>query len=251
MFSDFIQSAPVAHITLDDVHLWLIDTRDIYKKSDIDNLFSLLSDEEKLRIKQFRKAEKQHQFLVSRAVLRCLLNALLKMPSPRDLTFTLNAYGKPALAVNSEKLQFNLSHSGTTVLIAITSGRACGVDIESIDRTRQVHDLAKFYFHPTEFNTLKHTSDELADVMRFYKLWTLKEAFIKAEGKGMAIPGDGFYFDDIESVNPQVIVTEPSVASEQTWLFSHYFCSNAYSTALAIEKIKDRPVNISRRRLVL
>ncbi len=250
MFCDFTPSYPVADIADEEVHLWLIDTNDVLPSKVLDDGLSLLSDGEKNRMKQFRKAARQHQFLIARVALRCILNALLNHPGARDLRFSTNPYGKPALANNSENIQFNLSHSGSIILIAVTLGRECGVDIEHIDNTRNIYDLARFYFHPAEYGTLRGSHNVPADILQFYKLWTLKEAFIKGEGKGMAIPGNGFYFCNTEAANPRLRVADPALAAHPHWLFHHQVYNDAFSSALAIASPPDTVLNISRRRLL-
>ena len=249
MFADFIPSVPASQLPPGEVHLWLIDTRDCLEKDRLFQGSGLLSEDEKRRWRQFRRAEKQHQFLAGRVALRCILAALLNQTSPREITFTTNAYGKPALCNTREHLQFNLSHSGNLVLIAVARDRACGVDIQQMKNTRKADELARFYFHPAEYSTMKPQEDKATNLRQFYKLWVLKEAFIKAEGKGMAIPGDGFCFCDIESDNPRVSVTHPTVASGQPWWFHHQFYADSFSMALALATHTESvPITLQRRR---
>lgn len=250
MFGDFTPSFPVAQIAEEEVQLWLIDTNDIHPGQVLEDGLCGLSADEKNRMQQFRLASKQHQFMVGRVALRYILNALMNNSCAHDIKFTTNSFGKPSLVKNSENIQFNLSHSASIILIAVTLGRECGVDIEFVDHTRKIYDLAHYYFHPSEYSTLRGAKHLPADILQFYKLWTLKEAFIKAEGKGMAIPGNQFYFRHTESASPQLVLADPFVASQREWLFHHQFYDEAFSAAVAVAGPLGQPVNICRKRLM-
>ncbi len=248
MFSDFPLSVPVNHLADNEVHLWLVDIRDVTSPFISTQWLHLLTDEEQSRMQQFRKLEKQRQFVVARVALRLILNALLRKPSARDIVFALSETNKPFLQHNTQNIQFNLSHSGNVILIAVTRSRQCGVDIEVVNTGRDVVKLAEYYFHKEEYAALRH-SEQSPDVMLFYKLWTLKEAFVKADGRGMAIPGDGYYFQKTDSATPQLMIT-PAVNANQNWLFRHFFYCNEYSAALAVEKTTNHPVEVMVNRLV-
>lgn len=248
MFSDFIPSAPVNHLSDDEVHLWLVDMNNVTSPSVSTQWQHLLTDEEQCRMQRFHQTEKQQQFVVGRVALRLILNALLNKPSAQDITFAKSETNKPFLLNNPQGIQFNLSHSGNVILIAVTRGKQCGVDIEAINTSRDVLKLAEFYFHKKEYAALRHC-DKSPDVMLFYKLWTLKEAFVKADGRGMAIPGDGYYFQNIDSAMPQLVTTQ-AVSAKQNWLFHHYFYGKEYSAALSVEKTTNHHVDVKCKRLI-
>ena len=250
MFSDFTPSKPAKFISDQEVHLWLVDVADTYEKNVMSQLQSYLSEDEKLRMAGFRKPESQHRFLTARGALRLILAGLQMASLPADMQFSVNDHGKPFLTANPENLHFNLSHSGDMILIAMTRGRECGVDIERMDSARNFNELADFYFHPSERDVISAAKGD-ADIMhRFYTLWSLKEAFIKAEGKGMAIAGDSFYFSGIDSLQPEVVTTAGSQTSGRHWLFSCELYRQDYSMALAVEKINERDITVKRQRLV-
>jgi 4'-phosphopantetheinyl transferase len=101
--------------------------------------------------------------------------------SPEELTFQTGSHGKPSL-LHFPIPSFNMSHSGEYVVIVVTTGAECGVDIE---RKRPVADeegIAQRFFCPREVDWLKRTKDG------FLRLWTVKEAIIKAVGGGLSIP---------------------------------------------------------------
>ena len=194
---------------------------------------------------------RDRRFLIARGALRLLLAALHPGLPPADIAFIFNDFGKPALRTNPLNIHFNVSHSGNMIVIAIARGRECGIDIEKLDASRNVGELAAFYFHPHEHALLLHAPNETAQLKHFYALWTLKEAFIKAEGKGMAIAGDSFYFSDIDAAHPQVTITVNSQASGQPWRFSQQCFGDDFSMALAVAENDEPELSVMCNRLIV
>lgn len=100
------------------------------------------------------------------------------------LTLTVDTYGKPHLAAPS-LLGFNLSHSGDVVLLAIAHGLDLGIDVESLRPRPRALQLAQRYFTDDEAATLAALSVDDRQ-QAFYRLWTAKEAVLKALGRGVA-----------------------------------------------------------------
>ena len=86
---------------------------------------------------------------------------------------------------------FNLSHSHGIALYALTRGREIGVDIEYFRPDVEAGKLAERFFSPREAAVLRALPEHLRRE-GFFNCWTRKEAYIKAEGKGMAIPLSAF-----------------------------------------------------------
>lgn len=114
---------------------------------------------------------------------------------PGALRLERGAQGKPYLADGS--LQFNISHSGRTLLIGLSRTQALGVDIESSERARPYRNIAQRYFTAGEAAALAALPE---DRLRrsFLDLWSAKEAVLKAIGRGIAFGLDrvGFAVDD-------------------------------------------------------
>ncbi len=106
----------------------------------------------------------------------------------RDLRFEPGPFGKPALAGlgAGSDLSFNLSHSGHWVLCALARGRRLGVDVEREREGMEYVALAERFFCPREISLLA-TGPEPETCRLFFKYWTLKEAYLKAEGSGLSI----------------------------------------------------------------
>lgn len=98
-----------------------------------------------------------------------------------DTTIAVEEKGKPFFLYN-ERLHFSLSHTKSHIAIALHN-KPIGIDIEN---TRKCNlSLAKRYFHSEEYSYLSSLPQEEQD-QAFTKLWTLKEAFVKCTGEGIA-----------------------------------------------------------------
>mgnify|MGYP002626367369 CR=1 FL=1 len=95
--------------------------------------------------------------------------------------------GKPYL--KDPDVFFNLSHAGQYALCAVGPGEL-GCDIELIRPARA--GVAQRFFHPAELAFIEAAPDETEKERRFFRLWTLKESFIKATGKGLSQPLNSF-----------------------------------------------------------
>ncbi|WP_257389431.1 4'-phosphopantetheinyl transferase family protein, partial [Tahibacter caeni] len=102
------------------------------------------------------------------------------------------AHGKPALADGA--FAFNLSHSGAAAVLAIARGVELGVDLETPGRLRPFVALARRYFRPAEARAVAEAA-EVARELLFLRLWTAKEAVLKALGRGLAFGLDRLEFD--------------------------------------------------------
>src|SRR5882757_6490013 len=137
----------------DEVHIWR-STVDWTPES-LDRLRQVLSLDERARVDRFLFEKDQRSHLVSRGWLRVLLGRYLDVPGDQ-LGFDYGAHGKPCLRGRGSRsphqapLQFNVSHSGELVLIALTAGRALGVDVERMRPDTKAVELAERYFSTQE-----------------------------------------------------------------------------------------------------
>lgn len=104
----------------------------------------------------------------------------------------IGAYGKPALA--DAAFAFNLSHSGAAAVLAIARGVELGVDLETPGRVRPFVALARRYFRPAEAQAVEAAAEADRESV-FLRLWTAKEAVLKALGRGLAFGLDRLEFD--------------------------------------------------------
>jgi 4'-phosphopantetheinyl transferase len=88
-------------------------------------------------------------------------------------------------------LRFNVSHSHSLALYAITRAREVGVDVEHIRPEIAQEKIAERFFSPREVTVLRALPTPL-QASAFFACWTRKEAFIKAKGDGLTLPLDQF-----------------------------------------------------------
>ena len=146
-------------------------------------MFNLLSDDERLKAEGCRSDQMRQRFVMSRGMLRQTLASYLSI-APNELRFELGEFGKPGL--ENEGLHFNLSHTADNWLLAVSNFADIGVDLEVIRPRTQLQSLVERCFSQRElvyWQTLP--SDQQLE--GFFRLWTKKEAFVKAVGRGLAL----------------------------------------------------------------
>ncbi len=137
------------------------------------------------RISRFRRWEDQWQSLAGDMLVRYVLKERYGLPASAIL-FKRNADNKPELV--GGELQFNVSHSGIWAVAAFHS-EPVGIDIEKVGIADM--GLARSMFASSEYEALCRLSAERRNRF-FYDIWTGKESYIKALGKGLSLPLDSF-----------------------------------------------------------
>jgi 4'-phosphopantetheinyl transferase len=152
----------------------------------------MLDPDERTRADRFRFAADRHSFIAAHALLRSMLSDATGLPTS-TWCFVTGPHGKPALApaLRDRGLQFNISHTRGWVACAIADV-AVGVDVEAVDR--EAAGQVRSVFSRREVRLLDGQVGE-SMARTFTRLWTLKEAFIKATGEGMHRPLDSFWFE--------------------------------------------------------
>ncbi len=140
-----------------------------------------------------------------------------------DIRYNFDYYGKPTLP--GKDIFFNISHSGDWIALGI-SDRVIGVDVERIQDIDLA--IAEHFFAPIEVQDLRSLPLEKR-YEYFFILWTLKESYIKAEGKGVSIPLDSFWF---RVVRGQIDFFSQSL---RDWQYRLYEFSSEYKLACCVE----------------
>lgn len=156
---------------------------------DFDCLAEIISE---YRIKKAIKYKSENDKKLS-ILSSLLLDKALKAYgfNEKDMQYSFNAYGKPYFA-NAEELHFSISHSGDYAMVVI-SDNEIGCDIQQIKDVNL--SIADRFFSPAEGEYVESNED-------FFRLWTLKESFIKAIGKGLALPLNSFSIKGLDSDKP-------------------------------------------------
>jgi len=177
---------PAPSLLSGEVHVWraaLDQPVDLLQR-----LRTTLAAEEIERANRFYFDRHRNHFLAGRGFLRSVLARYLQVPA-ESLEFAYGPFGKPVL--NDTRLRFNMSHSNEVALLAITEDRELGVDVEHIRVNFATEEIARRFFSPVEVETFNRLAKH-EQVAAFFRCWTRKEAYIKAIGRGLSQPLDGF-----------------------------------------------------------
>ena len=215
--------------------------RVVYARPDVilaevgrESLLVCLSGDERERHARFRFEEDRDAFLVAHALTRRLLAAAARV-EPLALCFTTGERGRPELSQPSSalELRFNLSHTRGLVACAVTLRRSIGVDVERIDRRVELLGVARHVFSAREIAGLEALTGE-AQRLRFFDLWTLKEAYVKAIGKGLAGPLRAISFAP-EVADPVPVHFDPEAADDPgVWCFRRHCPGANFRLAVAL-----------------
>jgi 4'-phosphopantetheinyl transferase len=149
-------------------------------------LLSLLSDEERGRARAFAFDRDARRFIVSHAVLRSLVSRVTGIPVC-EVKFRVEPDGKPVVEPGkSQRIHFSLSRSEELVLIGFAPS-PLGVDVEWLEKAIDVDALADFVLSRCEQDGFKRL-DPHDRRKAFLQCWTIKEAYLKAIGKGLFLP---------------------------------------------------------------
>ncbi|MEK6237432.1 MAG: 4'-phosphopantetheinyl transferase superfamily protein, partial [Planctomycetales bacterium] len=164
---------------------------------------------------------------------------------PAAWRFSHNAHGKPAIAeadaeADVGNLRFNLSHTAGLVICGVCRDAEIGVDTEDVQRPRLNLELAQRYFAPSEAECVRLAEPERQrDV--FFHYWTLKEAYVKARGKGLAIPLSDFSFTRDEHGVARIAFLDDRECPED-WRFVEIRLDSRYRIALAVHLPNRQPL---------
>jgi 4'-phosphopantetheinyl transferase len=165
-----------------EVHLWRADLGAWLPF--IPQLHGLLAEDEQAKAARFRFDEHRHRSIVARGLLRLLLSRYTRLAAAA-IDFAYSPQGKPSMAPSlTQSLEFNLSHSAQMALFAFSATGPIGVDIEYLRPVAHLSQLSQRFFSATEANLIQ-TCTEDAQISMFFRLWTAKEAYLKATGVGL------------------------------------------------------------------
>jgi 4'-phosphopantetheinyl transferase len=145
-----------------------------------------LTPAERARMDRFLRPRDQWLFVLARRLVRKGLRDCFGIESP---CFVAGAYGKPAL--RDHDVAFNISHTAGFVAGAFARGCDLGIDVERADHGADTDALARDHLAPSERDRLARMAPASRHAA-FLRLWVLKEAIIKADGRGLSLPLDSF-----------------------------------------------------------
>lgn len=190
-----------------------------------DQICSGLTKERQKKIRQFRQYQDGQRSLLAELLVRKLIYQHTGLQH-EGVILRSNQYGKPFL-VGMPEFHFNISHAGEWVVCAVDSSPV-GIDVEKIQSLgMELEEIAEKTFSDMEYQALLKTPLAERDTA-FFELWTLKESYSKAVGKGLSLDLDSFAFQIKE--DRQIVFQ----SKEQTgkWYFKQYEIDSGYKLAL-------------------
>jgi 4'-phosphopantetheinyl transferase len=206
--------------------------------------FAFLSSDEIDRYRRYLVPEAAQTFVAARVLVRSLLSSYVGL-EPEEWRFEANPWGRPHIANPGTPggLFFNLSHKPGFLTCLVGPSRDLGVDVEDISANRPyLFQIAERFFSSSEAAGLRALPGE-RQTQRFYELWTLKEAYIKARGVGLSLGLSKFSFS-VEGDSAQVRFDPGFDDDPGAWDFRLFrFCS-PHLISTAVQRLKGRPVPI-------
>ena len=231
MRSDPADRPPAAAAGIHDVEVWRLDCarhRDAGRTFD-----SALDASERARLRAMRRADVRLRFSAGRWLVRHVLARRLGC-TEAEVELAIGAHGRPSPAAGG--IDFNLSHAGSFVVLALSTTRV-GVDVEVTNRTTDWHAIARRFFSPVEFAAIE-ACDEAGRRTAFFRAWTRKEAFVKALGTGLAT---GFArFDVSVGPRPALIGARIDGVDASEWSIRDFAPGPGHLGAVAVRSTRPR-----------
>ena len=221
-----------------EVHVWRAQLD--LPASQFQELSSLLTADELERANRFSFERDRQRFIAARGILRSILSRYLTI-CPEQVRFAYNQYGKPFLGpeFTSRLLNFNLAHSGSMALYAVTRKLEIGVDVERACPNFEYEEIAKQFFSVNEVAAL-HTIPAERKLDAFYTCWTRKEAYLKAHGQGLSLPLDSFEVSFAPWEPPRLLMTRHEPQARALWRILDLSPGPGYVGALAVREMRCR-----------
>jgi len=144
-----------------------------------ESLLQYLPEAGKLRVKDRQNLTSKLQTVAGELLARYSVGQFLSKPD-QEINLVFGEKGKPHIG-NLEDVHYNISHSGHYVVCAVAPSEI-GIDVE---RIRKVNlRIAERFFSPSEIDDLMACEEEKR-MKYFITLWTIKESYLKAIGRGL------------------------------------------------------------------
>lgn len=186
-------------------------------------------------MERFIHEDQRREYLVSHALVRHALSQYAPV-SPSAWRFEHGAHGRPEVRPRggATGLRFNLSHTQGKSVVAVALEHDVGVDVEAAEPPSDLMELAEQVFSKSEVQSLESIA-VVERPARFFAIWTVKEAYIKAIGLGLAMPLDAFTAHVHE--DPPELSFAPHVDDEPAaWQVERVHLGDRWPAALAIRR---------------
>lgn len=209
---------------------------------DTTKLKAHISPQEKRRAERFHFRRDHNSYVVAHALKRNMLSIVTEI-DPLAVSFDINNYGKPSLAASLARpdIHFNLSHTNGLIAVAVAHRAHIGIDVEWTNPIIDTLKLARSYFAVQDTSLL----DTLSSCQRdrsFWHLWTLKEAYIKATGKGLNMPLNSFH---VQTLTEKCRLFDSHTNEPLDWIIHSSMPTPEHYLSVAIESRSQNVPEIS------
>lgn len=227
-----------------DVTIWTLRCADT-SPAIVARWRELLSDAERARAERYLRVENRVESIAAHALVRYALSAQSGLP-PAAFDFVPDALGKPHTHVDGRRhaLAANLSHTTGMVAVAVADAETVGVDVEATGRPVNL-EIADRYFCPSEVDWLK-TVPEPRRREAFLRLWTGKEAFLKATGKGLTQNLQSFR---ISPFPIRLGFNDPALGDTREWPMRQRLLPGGFLVALCVGAARGTSLAVRWRRM--
>lgn len=230
-----------------EVHIWSysIDPEVV----NIEPYQTLLSFKEVIRKNKYTTQALKDKYTISRGRLRRILSKYLSISS-ETIDFSYSNFGKPSIvsSQNAESVFFNLSHSNNLALCIVSSIPNIGVDVELRKPIQDVLDIAKLVCTEEEYQILLGDGEKNLQ-KNFYRIWTRKEAVVKALGVGLSCSLDCLSVTFLENDSPKLLKLNWKEESLDGWYLGDLNMRGDYTGAYAIKVNELQNIKITLKEL--
>ncbi len=215
----------------DSIEVWYASCSDINEDTLNGAKQNILSSDERERMTRFRQPSDQLLYLTARLLLRSMLETYTGIAA-EDWRFRFNEYGKPEPEAEFPAVKFNLSHSKNIAICVMHPDRDVGVDVEPLDRQID-SNTASSVLVGSEWESYSQCAEDQKSAV-FIRYWVLKEAYMKAIGRGLYLPFSDFFIEFDKSGHPRVELTNGGQDQAGEWRFFEFQPDSGYSAAVVI-----------------
>jgi 4'-phosphopantetheinyl transferase len=227
------KARPECQLAANSVHVLALEL-DVAQNT-LDRLAGTLAPMERRRAASFHFERDRNRFVAGRGALRSILGRYLQA-SPEAVALEYGPKGKPLLADRFARsgIHFNLAHSEDLALVALAQGRDVGVDLERVRNLDDAEELASCFCAPSEFQEFRSVPEQGRSAA-FFRIWTRKEAWLKATGKGI-----GHWLDKVEvsfraDERPRFVkLPKETATNAEGWNLQEFIPAPGFMAALAV-----------------
>ncbi len=216
-----------------EIHVWRFQLDRV--EADLIRFKNCLSAEEHDRAASFRFIQDQKRFVIRRAILRHLLGSYLDLPA-RNVRLLSETNKKPVVEDQngSSGVRFSCSQSADWGLITVARDRELGVDIECHGALTDVNHMAEICLSQNEIIEFLELTEDVK-IKYFIDVWTCKEAFVKAIGKGLSFPLKEITVPMKSNQPVKLLKVENHALAGERWKLISLDVKPGFSAALAYE----------------